>query len=101
MIFVVCGKSRDGDKNTPCPLGILGDLCICLSYLPRTNSGLSNLGSYMDQLSGYRQSLTREPLEPSCVFPSQIPFLRVQEVSGLCCHPCFTGQDDEDNSCLV
>ena len=45
MIFVVCGKSRDGDKNTPCPLGLLDDLCICLSCLPRTNSGLSNLGS--------------------------------------------------------
>lgn len=45
MIFVVCGQSRDGDKNTPCPLGLLDDLCICLPCLPRTNSGLSNLGS--------------------------------------------------------
>lgn len=63
MIFVVCDKSRDGDKNTPCPLGLLDDLCICLSCLPRTNSLLGALW------------LQAEPLEPSCVFPSQIPFL--------------------------
>jgi hypothetical protein len=33
MVFVGYGKSRDRDKTTLCPQGILSDLWLCLFFL--------------------------------------------------------------------
>lgn len=99
-MFVESGTSGDRDRSIPFPLDILDGLCLCLFYPPRASLGLSDLGGYKDQLSGYRQSPT------FCLWSQAVFYLprslswKGRKAGRAACHPYFTGQDDEGN-CLL